>query len=130
MKINDLLTPNFTVREYLAYGEGTKIFPPERLDKFQVENIRYHIGRLQVIREILNKKIKITSGFRSVAWNNQIGGEKNSYHTKGLATDITVEGMTPEQVYKMLDPGWVGGLGLYSTWVHIDSRGYKSRWKG
>lgn len=49
---------------------------------------------LQLLRDVMNMPIIITSGFRCNTHNAEISGAvKNSYHTKGLAVDIKCEDM-------------------------------------
>lgn len=85
-----------------------------------------HVAKLQKLREDLNASIKINSAYRCPAHNAAIGGEKNSMHMKGHATDIVVQGMTPNEVADACEH--FDGLGRYDTFTHIDSRGYKARW--
>jgi len=53
---------------------------------------------LQVIRDEIGKPIKINSGYRSPEHNKSVGGVKNSMHVKGKAADITIQGLTPNQI--------------------------------
>lgn len=79
---------------------------------------------IQKYRDTLfeNSPVKITSGWRSVAYNKQIGGAPNSYHIYGMALDFIVMGYTPRQVQSILDPVHQGGLEFAPTWTHIDIR--------
>ena len=89
---------------------------------------------LQVLRDEVKRPIKITSGYRAPQHNASVGGAKNSRHLVGDAADIKVEGMTPRQVAdvieRLINDGRMlqGGLGVYRTWVHYDTRGTRSRW--
>ena len=60
------------------------------------------------------------------------GVAKNSYHMRGLATDITISGVSPKEIYDYVNSFHQGGLGLYPTFVHVDVRDTvgdpKSRW--
>jgi len=99
-------------------------------------NIMHLIDQLEIIRAACgNKPITITSGYRSRKHNASVGGAKNSYHTKGQAADFKVIGMRPAEVYKivesLMDSGQItaGGIGLYKSWCHYDTRGTKTTWK-
>lgn len=83
---------------------------------------------LQQIRNHFKKPIIITSGYRCAAHNKEVGGATNSYHTKGQATDIVVNGVSPQEVAKYAESIGVKGIGLYDTFVHIDTRTRKSFW--
>lgn len=85
-----------------------------------------HINKLQALRDAWGP-ITINSGFRCAEHNTAIGGEKNSMHMKGIATDIVVANKKPDEVQDLL-VAWDGGLGRYKTFTHIDSRGIKARW--
>lgn len=83
---------------------------------------------LQQIRNHFKKPIIITSGYRCAAHNKEVGGATNSYHTKGQAADIVVNGVSPQEVAKYAESIGVKGIGLYDTFVHIDTRTRKSFW--
>ena len=89
-----------------------------------IDRLRGHFGR----------PIVILSSYRSPAYNRAIGdAATKSYHMQFRALDIAVAGRTPRQVFDQLADWRVagkftGGLGLYSTFVHIDTRGYNATW--
>jgi uncharacterized protein YcbK (DUF882 family) len=85
-----------------------------------------HVQRLQQLRDDLGCSITINSAYRCLAHNTAIGGEKNSQHMKGNATDIVVDGMTPDEVADSCEK--FDGLGRYNTFTHLDSRGRRARW--
>ena len=45
----------------------------------------------QVIRDALGAPVRINSACRCAKHNAQVGGVKGSYHTKGLAADLSCE---------------------------------------
>ena len=45
---------------------------------------------LQVVRNIIEIPIKISSGYRCVDHNKAVGGSDNSSHLRGLACDIAI----------------------------------------
>ncbi|MBO5366677.1 MAG: peptidase M15, partial [Peptococcaceae bacterium] len=51
---------------------------------------------------------------------------------KGIAADIVVKGVSPSKVaaYADLLMPDKGGIGEYRTFVHVDVRHEKSRWRG
>lgn len=81
--------------------------------------------KLQLIRNMYGKPIKITSGFRPPKYNKHIGGAARSFHTKGGAIDFKIKGVSADRVRKDLVPK-LKELGLRmedlpkSNWVHID----------
>lgn len=122
------LTKNFHIDEFQSHDGA--VMPPEVAD-----NILKLAVNLQVLRDFVNKTIKINSGYRSPAWNKAVGGVADSQHMKGTASDIVVSGMTPIQVAKTIESliasGKMqqGGIGIYPTFTHYDIRGTKARWK-
>lgn len=90
---------------------------------------------LQKIRDHFNAPITITSGYRCLTHNRNVGGATGSRHSKGDAADISVSGVAPAEVAKYAESIGVLGIGLYETksdgyFVHIDTRTYKSFWYG
>ena len=85
---------------------------------------------LETIRHRYMKPIKITSGCRCIQHNAAIGGSYDSQHTKARAADFKVQGMEPEEIYNFLCRTYpeTFGVGIYESWVHIDSRKTKARW--
>jgi uncharacterized protein YcbK (DUF882 family) len=86
---------------------------------------------LDYLRTVMRKPIVITSGLRCEAHNTAVGGAQNSQHLSGKAADIKVIGLDPETVYTYLDNKYFDkyGIGLYKSWVHLDVRPEKARWK-
>lgn len=85
-----------------------------------------HVAKLQKLRDDMNAPISINSAFRCPTHNKKEGGETRSQHLLGNATDITIEGMSPDEVADACEG--FDGLGRYDTFSHIDSRGKKARW--
>ena len=77
---------------------------------------------LQPVREMLEKPMIITSGFRCSEVNKLVGGVSNSQHTKGQAADFTVSGETVEGlIFKIATSGieYDEIINEYDKWVHI-----------
>jgi hypothetical protein len=83
-------------------------------------------------RHRLGKPLRITSGFRSVAYNRAIKGAVGSYHTKAAALDLSGSPATLHKILtQMRSEGlFRGGLGKYKTFVHVDVRGKNADWAG
>ena len=122
------LTDNFSLQEFQS-KDGAP-FPNDVMN-----NLVTLAQQLQVLRDHLGKPITVTSGYRSKEHNKKIGGALDSYHVRGMASDIQVEGMKPKEVAEAIE-GLIkegkmmeGGIGIYRSWIHYDYRGKRIRWK-
>jgi len=72
------------------------------------------------------QRIQVVSGFRAPMFSTA----DLSYHTRGMAADIRIPGMTPLMVRDLAESMGVGGLGYYpsSQFVHVDVRTERARW--
>lgn len=97
---------------------------------FGVFNLMYGIQEWARDAGVANPLITINSGYRTQAHNNNLeGAAKNSLHVKGMAADISVRGLNPEQVGKMASYYEIGGVGFYDGFTHIDT-GRVRQWRG
>jgi len=105
------LSPHFASAEFACPHCG-KVKVTPKLIKL-LEELRKEIG---------NRPIVITSGYRCIEHNKAVGGHPKSYHTKGLAADIRASGIAPiDLFFEALKLGF-SGVGLYDSFVHVDVR--------
>ena len=87
---------------------------------------------LQKIRDHFGRSVNINSGYRCAKHNAdpEVGGNPGSHHMKGMAADIRVEGVTPEEVAKYAESIGIQRIGLYTkrAFVHIGSGTTKKFW--
>jgi len=85
---------------------------------------------LTEIREELNTPVVIISGCRCESHNEAVGGAKHSKHVKAIAADIKIPKHDPIDIYNYLNRKYPDkyGVGLYTSWVHIDVRPKIARW--
>jgi len=91
------------------------------------------IKGLQELRDYLGMPIIINSGTRCPKHNAAVGGTRNSYHLRGYAADIWVEGLSLKELVRAAEEFKVfrhGGIGIYDTFIHLDVRGHRARWRG
>ena len=84
------------------------------------------IDLLYKIAQRTRQKIMLVSGFRAPMFSLAT----LSYHTRGMAADIRIPGMTPLMARDLAESMGVHGLGYYpvSGFIHVDVRDDKSRW--
>lgn len=90
------------------------------------------VAWLQKIRDHFGKSVNINSGYRCAKHNAdpKVGGSPSSHHVKGMAADIRVEGVTPQEVAKYAESIGIQRIGLYDNFVHIGSGTEKKFWLG
>ena len=121
------LEKNFSLHEFKC-KDGTEV--PEDL----IDNVKLLAENLQVLRDYIQKPIIVISGYRTLEYNTKIGGAKRSLHLVAKAGDIVIPGITPleikDTILQLIKEGKMkeGGIGIYSTFVHYDVRGWKARW--
>ena len=115
------LSANFKVSEFACSDGSDVVFISPEL-----------VEVLQKIRDHFGKPITINSGYRTVTKNKAVGGATYSQHQYGTAADITIKGVSPKIVAAYAETLLLnkGGIGIYSTFTHIDVRAVKSRWNG
>lgn len=95
MRLSDHFHLSEFVRSSTAHRLGiNNTPPPEAILKLQALALRC----LEPLRIALGKPVHITSGYRCPQLNSAVGGVSTSQHMKGMAADIRVDGMTPEQL--------------------------------
>jgi N-acetylmuramoyl-L-alanine amidase len=138
--IETLGLQHFHPDEFLQLGgsnqsgdcKGLNTFPPKHLWP-RITNTALMLDR---IRGELGTAVRITSCYRSPAYNDCVGGEDNSLHSQFNAVDFTCQSGTPEIWRRVAvrlrnqDARFVGGIGTYTSqnFVHIDTRGTEANW--
>lgn len=120
---NGQLTPNFKLSEFersdTAAQHGIDNSVPAKL----LPNVQRLAEFLQELREKLGgKRINISSGYRGEALNRMVGGVTTSSHSQGLAADISVSGLTTEQLFQaVIDSGlpYDQVIQEFGRWVHV-----------
>lgn len=88
------------------------------------------VNCLQPIRNLLNKPMTITSGYRCDKLNRLVNGANNSQHKKGQAVDFVVKGMTPSEIIEIIRKSNIEFdqlINEYDRWVHISYLNGKNR---
>lgn len=127
---------HFEWHEFMVKGgshatSGLNNDPPRDL----WENIIPTARILERLRLEIGHPVVITSAYRSPAYNATLSGAaKNSQHMQFRALDFKVPGAgTPAQWAAILkryrnERMFEGGIGVYPTFVHVDTRGHNADW--
>jgi len=86
------------------------------------------LRRLQQLRTLLDRPVIITSGYRNPEHNRRVGGAPHSYHLRGMAADITVQGIEPQVLAEAAEKCGFRGIGIYEAFLHVDTRAQAARW--
>jgi lysozyme family protein len=126
---------HFKWQEFLVKGASHAVNglntdpPPEKWDNV------VPLARVldEFARRIANP-VRLTNVYRSPAYNRSVGGAKNSQHVQFRAADVQVPGHGGPQLWAdtfraMRREGFFsGGIGIYNSFVHVDTRGANKDW--
>ena len=125
------ITPREVIRPHRNIRNGVKNeLPPKRSWK----QIREVLLVADAVRKELDVPLKmINSAYRSPDYNAECNGAvSKSYHTRNLALDLIYacpSGDAARAARKLRDEGlFKGGIGVYTTFIHIDTRGRNANW--
>ena len=139
--INLLELRHFSPEELLALGgqhhtpgdecENKNALPPKHL----WSNILDTAIILDELRERLGFAIAISSAYRNEPYNTCVGGVGDSQHLNYKAIDfVGRSGRSLDWAQELCDMRkagmFRGGIGLYNTFVHVDTRGNNKTWRG
>ena len=128
------------------FNDNTQITPHFRAGEFRCKCGREHefeinhalVEKLEQLRTALNcSSIKVTSGFRCVTHDKNVGGTGTGQHTKGNAADICCYGQDRKPISskivccKAQELGFTGIANITSAYIytHVDVR-TGSKWFG
>lgn len=130
--INGLQLRHFSSDEILYLGASHSSNslngePPEDL----WSNIVRTAWVADMAREKLGRPLRVLSGYRNPAYNRSVGGATQSEHLQFRALDLATD--DPRKLFELLrgfrEAGvFKGGIGLYSSFVHVDTRGTNATW--
>ena len=124
----------FTASEVLFKGKTNAGINVNKDPKLRlVTNIIPTLKVLDLLREEIGEPIEILSGYRNIKYNRVVGGARNSQHLSFRAIDFKCKNKTPNELAEILlryrDEGlFKGGIGVYKTFVHLDTRGENITW--
>jgi uncharacterized protein YcbK (DUF882 family) len=125
----------FSAREVLFLGNSNTWLKLNTVpDPSLWPNILPALSAADELRRRLGRPVQILSAFRNPAYNRAIGGARNSQHTQFRALDLTARVPIPElaRLARQIraEKLFTGGIGTYPGFLHIDSRGVNTDWRG
>lgn len=125
------LSENLTLREVCKSQTASRLGINNKPDEeFIIENLRAVAREVfQPCREYVGGPLYVSSGFRSRALNDAIGGSKTSQHISGMALDLDADvfgGKTNAEVFSFIKENcvfdqliWEFGDDDNPDWVHV-----------
>ncbi|MFK8330096.1 D-Ala-D-Ala carboxypeptidase family metallohydrolase [Pseudomonas sp. BJa5] len=116
------LTEHFTLPEMTMSESAARLGIDNTPDAAALVNLHRLCTFLETVRQLVDKPVLVSSGYRSRALNSAIGGSPNSAHIQGLAADINVPGLTAAALAQRVadSPLMFDQLILeYDQWVHL-----------
>ncbi|MBZ5655448.1 MAG: DUF882 domain-containing protein [Acidobacteriia bacterium] len=114
------LSAHFSKAEFACRCCGGLIIDPELIDA------------LEQLRTLAGKPMLIHDGYRCPPHNQEVGGVTDSEHTRGLAADVEILGLSLQEMYELalqIPTFTRGGIGVYDGgFLHLDVRQHAARW--
>ena len=131
MKLSNHLTLQEATKSATAIRKGIYNLP---VDEHLAALVNTANKIFEPIRNHFNVPIGISSGYRSNALNDAVGGSKTSQHSKGEALDIDADiygGITNKQIFDFVKDNlefdqliWEFGTDNEPNWVHVSIKHY------
>ena len=124
------LSNNLSVKEVTKSNTAKRYGISNEPTIEHLENLKaIALNIFQPTRDYFNKPICVTSGYRSEALNERIGGSKTSQHSKGQALDLDAQvfgGLTNKELFNYISEHtsfdqliWEFGNANEPDWVHV-----------
>lgn len=128
------MSPHFSLAELVASETAARRGIDNTPGPVELDNLVLLASRLEEVRMLLgNRPIIVSSGYRSPALNEAVGGAKNSFHMRGLAADFIAPRFgTPAEAVAKIAASTIDFdqcILEYGRWVHfaIAAEGRKGR---
>ena len=114
------LTPHFSLEEYAIHQTEDCTITREAMK---------HAEMLEEFRRWLKRPMEVNAWYRTAKYNKQVKGNAKSSHLRGVATDISMPGLSEDRFIKYAkkwkeiceEHGVVGEAGLYTWGMHLGS---------
>jgi uncharacterized protein YcbK (DUF882 family) len=114
------ITPHFSLMELIS-PDG---------EIFIDDLFWHHMEKLENLRFAIGEPLIVTSGHRSKAHNEKVGGAAKSMHLR-FASDLQIGGRSPtlgfDELYEFARAEGFSGIGRYNNFLHVDCRTFIGR---
>lgn len=130
------LSPNFTLNEMVFSQTAIRLKIDNTPSRKVIQNLQYLcIFVLEDIRKRVRdtgivRQVVVSSGYRSPAVNRAVNGSPRSQHMAGEAADITVPGLTTQELFDLIVNSNIEFdqiIQEFDQWVHISYRAGRNR---
>ena len=125
------ITPRMVLEPHFKSRSGIKNeLPPKKIWK----SLKPTLKLLDEVVDETGMKIRsIVSAYRSPEYNRAVRGKSRSLHMYNNALDISFSNTSPWRAAKVVrqyrsQNKFKGGVGTYSSFIHVDTRGENVDW--
>ena len=121
---NMYLSPHFRLSEFTRSATAERLQINNQPDAAHLQNLMQLAQSLEEVRALFNVPLLVSSGYRSAALNQAVGGVATSDHAQGLAVDFTVQGQSVQAVCQAIERSGIRFDQLIfeqgvTDWVHL-----------
>jgi hypothetical protein len=83
------------------------------------------VGALEQINEHFKKRVRVLDAFWCEDYSDKLNRPRVSFHAKGKAAHIAIDGVTPQDLFKFAETvPELRGVGFYpeQPFIHVDTR--------
>jgi zinc D-Ala-D-Ala carboxypeptidase len=119
------LSEHFTLEELCFSEIATRLGIDNNPDSETVNNLtRLCEHTLEPLRQLLDKPLTVSSGYRCIELNRLLKSRDDSQHVLGQAVDCTVKGITVEELFRFAAKNvpFDQAIQEMDQWLHISYR--------
>ena len=116
------LSKHFSLKEFTRSETAKRLNIDNNPGVAELNNLKRLSLELEKVRELLNKPIIITSGFRALELNRKIGSSDKSMHRIGCAADFFVHGLEVKEVVQIIKDSYIRPdqcIAEFDDWIHF-----------
>ncbi len=130
LKLKNITPYQVLLPHFKARGRAKNSIPP----RYMWRNIAATLRVIDLIASTMRARVgELLSIYRSPTYNRAVRGRSKSQHLENRAIDVKFTGVSASRVSsvarKLRTAGhFKGGVGQYSSFTHVDTRGHNADW--